>query len=102
MYDVSYDDLTLSMVGRDSSVGMATRYGLHIPDIESRCGARYSTPVKTGPRVHPASCTRVIMSFPGKKRPELGVDHPPLPNGEFKKRVELYLYSSGPSLPVLG
>ena len=40
MADVSYDELTLSMAGRDSSVGMATRYGLDGPDIESQWGGR--------------------------------------------------------------
>ena len=32
-------------VGRDSSVGIATRYGLDGPGIESRWGARFSAPV---------------------------------------------------------
>ena len=42
-------------VGRDSSVGIATRYGLDGPGIESRLGTRYSAPVQTGPGTHPAS-----------------------------------------------
>jgi hypothetical protein len=42
---------------RDSSVGIATRYGLDGPGIESRWGARFSAPVQTGPGAHPASCT---------------------------------------------
>jgi hypothetical protein len=42
-------------------------------------------------------------SFPGVKRPERGVDHPPPSSAEVKERVELYIYSpSGPSWPVLG
>jgi len=32
-------------VGRDSVVGIATRYGLGGPEIESRWGARFSAPV---------------------------------------------------------
>jgi hypothetical protein len=44
------------MVGRDSSVGIATRYGLVGPGIESRWGARFSAAVQTGPGAHPASC----------------------------------------------
>jgi len=60
-------------VGRDSSVGIATRYGL---GIESRWGARFSTPVQTGPGVHPASYT-MGGSFPGVKRPGRCVDRPP-------------------------
>jgi hypothetical protein len=44
-----------------------------------------------------------IGSFPGAKRPERGVDHPPPSSAEVKERVELFLYSpSGPSWPVLG
>jgi len=30
-------------------------------------GARFSTPVQTGPGAHPASCTMVTGSFPGVK-----------------------------------
>jgi hypothetical protein len=47
--------------GRDSSVGIATRYGLHGPGIESRWGARFSAPVQTGPGAHPASYKMVIF-----------------------------------------
>jgi hypothetical protein len=62
--------------GRDSSVGIATRYGLDGPGIESRWGARFSAPVQTGPGAHPASYTKGIGSFPGVERPGRGVDHP--------------------------
>jgi hypothetical protein len=44
-------------LGRDSSVGIATRYRLDGPGIESRWGARLSAPVQTGPGAHPASYT---------------------------------------------
>ena len=54
-------------VGRVSSVGIATGYGLDGPGIESRWGARLSTPVQTGPEDHPASCTTGTGSFPGVK-----------------------------------
>jgi len=50
-------------VGRDSSVGIATGYGLDGPGIESRWGARFSAPVQTGPVAHPASCTTGTGSF---------------------------------------
>jgi len=43
--------------GPDSSVGIATRYGLEGPGIESRWGARFSAPVQTGPGAYPAFCT---------------------------------------------
>jgi hypothetical protein len=50
-----------------SSVGIATelragRYGNRIP-----VGARFSAPVHTGSRAHPASCTMDTGSFPGVK-----------------------------------
>jgi len=35
--------------------------------MESRWGARFSAPVQTGPRAHPASCTVGTGSFPGVK-----------------------------------
>jgi hypothetical protein len=41
--------------GRDSSVGIATRYGLGSPGIVFRVGAIFSAPVQTGPGAHPAS-----------------------------------------------
>jgi len=40
---------------RDSSVGIATRYGLDGPGINSRRGVRFSAPVQTGLGSHPAS-----------------------------------------------
>ena len=38
-------------------VGVATRYGLGDPGIESQWGTRFSAPVQTGHGAHPASCT---------------------------------------------
>ena len=64
-------------VGRDSSVGIATRSGPDGPVIESRWEKRFSTPVQTGPGAHPASYTMGTWSFPGVKRPGRGVYHPP-------------------------
>ena len=52
---------------RDSSVGIATRYGLNGPGIESRWGARFSAPVQTGPRAHPASYAMGTGSLKGGK-----------------------------------
>jgi hypothetical protein len=89
-------------VGPDSSVSIATRYGLDGQGIESLWGARLSAPVQTVPGVHPASYTIATGSFHGAMRPGRGVDHLPPPRTEVKGRVELYLYfPSGPSLPVL-
>jgi len=89
-------------MGRDSSVGIATRYGLDGPGIESRWGEIFRT------RPNRPWCPSNLLynghriSFPGVKRPERVVDHPPLSSAEVKERAELYLYSSpGPSCPVL-
>ena len=48
-------------------VGIATGYGLDGPGIEFRWGAKFSTPVQTGPGAHPASCTMGTVSFPRVK-----------------------------------
>jgi hypothetical protein len=48
-------------------------------------GARFSAPVQTGPGAHPASYTVGTGSFPGVKRQECGVDHPPHPAPSLKK-----------------
>ena len=88
-------------MGRDAAVGIATRYGLDGPGIESRCGKRFSAPAQTGPVAHSASYTMGTGSLLGVKRPERG--HPPLYSAEVQERVELYFYStSGPSWPVMG
>ena len=89
---------------RVSSVGIATRYRLEGSWIESRWGvARVSCPPRPSPGAHPASYTMGTGSFPGVKRPERGVDHPPPSSAEVKERVELYFHPPyGPSWPVLG
>jgi hypothetical protein len=90
-------------VGRDNSVGIATRYGMEGPGIEFRWEARFSSPVQAGPGAQPTSYTMGTGSFPGVKWLGRGVEHPTTSSAEVKKRVELYLYSpSGPSWPVLG
>jgi hypothetical protein len=62
-------------MGRDSSVGIATGYGLDGPGIESWCGATFFAHVQTGTGAHPASCTMGTGSFPGVKRPGRGADY---------------------------
>ena len=73
-------------------------------------GARFSTPVQTGPGAHPASCTMGTGSFPGVKSGR-GVTLTPHPLlvPFVHERLELYLYSPyGPyglyraSVPVQG
>jgi hypothetical protein len=93
---------TRQSVDRDGIVGIATRYGLDGPGIESRYGARFSAPVQTGPGAHPASCTIGTGPFPGVTWPGRGVNHPPPSSSEVKERVKLYLYSpAGPSWQVI-
>ena len=83
VYEFLFD--TTTCVGRDSSVGIATRYGLDGPGIESRWGARFSAPVQTDPGAYPASCTMGTGSFPGVKRLGRGADYPPPSSAEVKK-----------------
>ena len=88
---------------RDSSIGIATRYGLGCPGIESRWGGDFPHPSRPALGVHPPSCTMGNRSFPEVKWPGRGVDHPPLSSAEIEGRVELYSYSQpGPSWPVIG
>ena len=90
-------------MSRDSSVGIATRYGLVSPGIESRWGRDFPHPSRpaVGPTQPPIQWVPDL--FRGVKRPGRGADHPPPSSAEVKKRVELYLYSpSGPSWPVTG
>ena len=62
---------------RDSVVGIATRYGLDGPRIESRWGVRFSAPVQTGlgptqpPRQWVPDLSREV------KRPGRGVNQQP-------------------------
>jgi len=78
-------------MGRGSSVGIATRYGLDGPGIEFRWG-RVSAPVQTGLGAHSASYTMGTGSLPGVKRPGRGADHPSPSSAEVEGRVELYIY----------
>ena len=90
----------ISAHGRVSSVGIATRYGLDGPRIESRGDESFRT-LPDRPWGHPSSYTMGTGFCTGVKRPGRGVDHPS--STEVKGRVELNLYSpSAPSWPVLG
>ena len=88
-------------MGRDSSVGKATRCSLDGPGIESRCWRVFRTrPDRTwGPLSLLHNGYRV---FPGVERPGRGVDHPPTSSSEVKERVQPYFYFPyGFSWPVL-
>ena len=90
-------------VDRDSSVGIATRYGIDGPGIESRWKRDFphSSRPALGPTQPPTQWYR--DSVPRVKRPRRGINHPPATNTEVKERVELYLsFSSGPPWPVIG
>ena len=91
-------ELLLS-VGRDSSVGIAIRYGLDGPGIEYRWRARFSAPVQTDTGAHPASHTMGTGSYPGIKRPGRDVDHP-LPLTPTLKKEQSY--TSTPTLGLCG
>jgi hypothetical protein len=87
----------------DSSVGIATRYGLEGPGIKFRWGAGFSAPFQNSPVAHPASCTLGTGCFPCVKLPGSSDGNPFPCSDDVKERVRLYIYSpSGPSWPVLG
>jgi hypothetical protein len=83
----------LYLMGRDSSVGTATRYELDGPGIESRWGGKIFSTRPERPWAYPAPCTMGTGSFPGVKQLGRGVNHPPPSSAKVKERVELYLYS---------
>ena len=66
-------------------VHITTRYGAGRSRDRIPVEARLSAPVQTGPEAHPAPYTMGTGSFPGVKRPERGVDHPPLLARSLKK-----------------
>jgi hypothetical protein len=98
-----YIYLFIYLVGRHSSVGIVTRYGLDGPGSIPGGGEIFrSRPnLPWGPPILVYNGYRVF--FPGVKWPGRGVDYPPPASARVKERVKLYLYSpSGPSWPVLG
>jgi len=59
-----YHVLYCTQVGRNSSVGIATHYGLKGSGTASRLGARYSAAVQTGPGVHLAPAQWIPGLYP--------------------------------------
>ena len=82
------------MVGWDSSVVIATRYGLDGPRIESRWGRHFPRPSRPalGPIQPPVTIGTGFLSQ-AVKRPGRDVDHAPPSSAGVKERVDLYLYS---------
>jgi len=78
---------------RDSSVGIATRYGLDGPGIESRWGgARFFRTRLDRPWGPPSLLNNVYrVSLHGIKQLGRGVDHSPPSSSKVKERVEPYL-----------
>jgi hypothetical protein len=86
-------------MGHDSSVGIATRYALDGPAIESRWEARFSRPAMglTQPTI------QWVPFLSRGKAAETWLLPPTPPSVEVTERVELYIYSASvPSWPVLG
>jgi hypothetical protein len=81
--------LQIDVVGRDNSVGIATRYGLGDPGIESRWGEIFRTrPDRPwGPPSLLQNGYRI--SFPGVKRSGRVVNHSVPYSAEVKERVKL-------------
>ena len=69
--------------GRDSSVRIATRYGMDGPRIESRWGRRFPHPSRPVLMAHPASYTVGTGSLLRVKRP--GRDTDPLPTSSVQR-----------------
>jgi hypothetical protein len=74
-------------LGRDSSVGIATSYGLDGPGIESQRGRDF--PYQSRPFLGliepPLLYNKYHVFFLGVKQPERGVNHPPHPAPRLKK-----------------
>ena len=89
-------------VGRDSSVGIANRYGLDGPVMESRWGRGFPHPSRPawGP---PSPLYNGYRVCPGGKAAGAWRWLPTPSSAEVKERAELRIYSSSwPSWPVLG
>jgi hypothetical protein len=92
-FSLFFTFLLVRIVDRDSSVGIATRYGMDGPGNQNPVGAINPSPVQTGPAAHPASYTMGIGSFPGVKRPGRGCNYPPHLAPSLKKA---YIYTPPP------
>ena len=88
---------------RDSSIGIATRYGWTVRGSNPGWGWDFRHPSRPaiGPTQPPVEW--VTSHFPGIRWPRRGVKHPPRSSAKLRERVELQLYSPfDSSWPVLG
>ena len=85
--------ITGMAVGRDSSVGIATRYGVDGPGLEFWRGTRFSAFVQTGLGGPPG----ILYNGYRVKRPGRGADHPHTPLVPRPKKDK-----SCPSIAPLG
>jgi hypothetical protein len=102
-YTIQSITIIKTPVGRESSVGIANRYGLDGPRIESRWGREFQHPSRPelGPIKPPIY--NEYRVFHGVRRPGRGLENAPSSGAEVKERVELYIYfHSGPPWHVLG
>ena len=72
-------------MGRDSAVGIATRYWLDGPGIESPLGKDFCTRSDRPWDPHSLLYNWYLVAFPGLKRPGCAVDHPPHLAARLKK-----------------
>ena len=87
-------------VGRDSVLGIATRYPLDRPEIKSRWRRDIPPTVQMGSGAHLSFCTMDNGSLSRGKA--VGVDHRTPPSAEVEESVELQLFStSEPSWAVV-
>ena len=93
-----------TVMGRDSSVGIATRYGLDGPEIEFRWGGGKIFRTRPDrPWGLPSLLYIGYRVFPGGKAAGTWCYHTPPSKCRDHERVGLYLYSpSGPQWPVIG
>ena len=97
-----YSQLPSVSVGRDSAVGIATRYWLDGPGIESWWGQDFPHPSRpaVGPTQPPVQGVPGLSKGQSGRGVALATDPPS--NAEVKERVKLYIcYPFGPSWPVV-
>ena len=75
--NINKDELCMVIVGRDSSLGIGTRYGLDDPEIESSWDEIF--PIYPDRPWGPPSLlyNGYLVSFPEVKQPGRGIKHPP-------------------------